>query len=119
MVKLTSEHVVGEYITEPETLSEVKRCLINGGRFIVLPVATLIGRGILDRLMALVFQVTRQVPEDPLDIFSKRFAHPFMEAGFQVEIKQVEVKSSLLLIIVATKNKYVIASREAAKQSPV
>jgi len=92
-----------EYITETETLSDVKRCLMRGGRFIVLPVATLMGRGILDRLMAFLFQVTHQVPEDPLDIFSKRFERPFVEAGFQVEIKQLEVKSSLLLIVVATK----------------
>ncbi len=93
-----------EYITEEETLSEVKRCLISGGRFIVLPVAMLIGRGILDRLMASIFQVTHQVPEDPFDIFSKRFGRPFLEAGFNVEVRQVEVKSSLLLIVVATKN---------------
>lgn len=92
-----------EYITEFETLVEVKRCLIHGGRFIVLPVATLMGRGILDRLMALVFRVTHQVPEDPLDIFGKRFESPFREAGFQVEVKQVEVKSSLLLIVIAKK----------------
>ena len=92
-----------EYITNPQTLSEVKRCLINGGRFIVLPVATLMGRGILDRLMASIFQVTHQVPEDPLDIFGNRFERPFLEAGFEVEVKQLEVKSSLLLIVVATK----------------
>lgn len=92
-----------EYITGSETLSEVKRCLIDGGSFIVLPVAVLMGRGILDRVMALVFRVTHQVPEDPLDIFSKRFERPFLEAGFDVEVKQVEVKSSLLLIVIATK----------------
>jgi SAM-dependent methyltransferase len=93
-----------EYITGKETLSDVKRCLMNGGRFIVLPVATLMGRGILDRLMAIVFRITHQTPEDPLDIFGKRFERPFLEAGFQVEVKQVEVKSSLLLIVVATKH---------------
>jgi SAM-dependent methyltransferase len=92
-----------EYITGSETLSEIKRCLLPGGRFVVLPVATLMGRGILDRLMASVFRVTHQVPDDPLDIFSKHFAVPFIEAGFQVEVKQLTVKSSLLLILIATK----------------
>lgn len=92
-----------EYIADARTLAEVKRCLINGGRFIVLPVAMLMGRGILDRLMSLLFRVTHQSPEDPIEIFSKRFERPFIEAGFQVEIKQVEVKSSLLLIVIATK----------------
>ncbi len=106
-----------EYITNPDTLAEVTRCLMNSGRFIVLPVAMLTGRGILDRVMSLVFRVTHETPEDPIDIFSKRFERPFIEAGFQVQVKQVEVKSSLLLIIIAIKDKYVIAS--GAKQSPV
>jgi SAM-dependent methyltransferase len=92
-----------EYITETDTVSDVKRCLVDGGTFIVLPVAMLMGRGILDRVMAAVFRATHQVPEDPIDVFSKKFKHPFVEAGFQVEVKQVEVKSSLLLIIIATK----------------
>ena len=92
-----------EYISDARTLAEVKRCLVNGGRFIVLPVAMLMGRGLLDRVMSAVFRVTHQTPEDPIDVFSKRFKHPFLEAGFQVEIKQVEVKSSLLLIVVAIK----------------
>jgi len=106
-----------EYITNPDTLAEVERCLIHSGRFIVLPVAMLTGRGIQDRVMSLVFRVTHQVPEDPIYIFSKKFQRPFVEAGFQVEVRQVEVKSSLLLIVIATKDKYVIAS--GAKQSPV
>ncbi len=29
-----------DYITDAETLSEVKRCLVDGGRFIVLPAAS-------------------------------------------------------------------------------
>lgn len=92
-----------EYITDPQTMSEVKRCLSDGGRFIVLPAATLMGRGILDRLMALVFRITHQSPVDPLEIFSERLRKPFVEAGFKVEIKGLDVKSSLLLIVIATK----------------
>lgn len=92
-----------EYISDMRTLTEVKRCLVHGGRFIILPVAMLAGRGFLDRLMSLLFRVTHQSPTDPIDIFGKRFERPFFEAGFQVEIKQIEVKSSLLLIVIATK----------------
>jgi ubiquinone/menaquinone biosynthesis C-methylase UbiE len=108
-----------EYITDADTLAEVKRCLVNGGRFIVLPVAMLMGRGLLDRVMAFVFRVTHQVPEDPIDIFSRKFEAPFLEAGFQVEVRRVEVRSSLLLIVIATKANDVVASHEVAKQSPV
>jgi ubiquinone/menaquinone biosynthesis C-methylase UbiE len=91
------------YITDPHTMSEVKRCLSDEGRFIVLPAATLMGRGFLDRVMALVFRVTHQSPVDPLEIFSERLRRPFVEAGFHVEIKGLDVKSSLLLIVIATK----------------
>ncbi len=91
------------YITDAQTMSEVKRCLSEQGRFIVLPAATLMGRGFLDRVMALVFRVTHQSPVDPLDIVSERLRRPFVEAGFHVEIKGLDVKSSLLLIVIATK----------------
>jgi ubiquinone/menaquinone biosynthesis C-methylase UbiE len=91
------------YITDPETMSEVKRCLSDNGRFIVLPAATLMGRGLLDRTMALVFRITHQSPVDPLDIVSDRLRQPFEEAGFHVQIKGLDVKSSLLLIVIATK----------------
>jgi ubiquinone/menaquinone biosynthesis C-methylase UbiE len=92
-----------EYISDARTLAEVKRCLVSGGRFIVLPVATFMGRGVLDRTMSLLFQVTHQTPEDPIEIFGKKFGLPFLEAGFQVEVRQLEVKSSLLLIVIAQK----------------
>lgn len=92
-----------EYIRDAQTMSEVKRCLADGGKFIVLPAATLMGRGILDRLMALIFRITHQSPVDPLEIFSERLRQPFEQAGFQVEIKGLDVKSSLLLIVIATK----------------
>jgi ubiquinone/menaquinone biosynthesis C-methylase UbiE len=92
-----------EYITNAQTLSEVKRCLSDGGRFIVLPAAMLVGRGILDRLMALVFRITHQSPADPIEIFSERLRQPFEEAGFHVEIKGLDVKSSLLLVVIAAK----------------
>lgn len=91
------------YITDTETLSEVKRCLSDTGRFVVLPAATLMGRGALDRLMAFVFRITHQSPVDPIDIVSKRLREPFEKAGFQVDIKGLDVKSSLLLIVIATK----------------
>jgi ubiquinone/menaquinone biosynthesis C-methylase UbiE len=92
-----------EYITDTLTLAEVKRCLHNGGRFIVLPVAMLMGRGLLDRMMALLFRITGQNPVDPMEVFAERVQHPFQNAGFQVEIQNVEVQSSAVLIVIATK----------------
>ena len=91
-----------EYITKSETLQEVRRCLSDGGRFIVLPVAMQIGRGLLERAMALLFRVTHQSPVDPIEIVRERLREPFVKANFEVEIQELQVKSSLLLVIIAT-----------------
>ena len=91
-----------EYIFEQTTLLEVKRCLSDGGRLIVLPVAMQIGRGILDRAMALLFRVTHQSPVDPLELVKEKLQAPFVKAGFDVDIRELQVKSSLLLLIIAT-----------------
>jgi hypothetical protein len=77
--------------------------LTNGGRLIVLPVAWVTGEGILDKSLAWLFRVTGQAPSDPFDEVADRLKEPFIEAGFQVEIQQVEVKSSMLLILLAEK----------------
>src|SRR5258706_129937 len=92
-----------EYITDPLTLAEVRRCLSDGGRFIVLPVALQMGRKPLDRVMSLLFRVTHQSPVDPLEVVREKLKAPFVEAGFEVEIKELQVKSSLLLVIIAIK----------------
>jgi ubiquinone/menaquinone biosynthesis C-methylase UbiE len=89
------------YITEHETLDEVRRCLSDGGRFIVLPVAMQIGRGLLDRAMALLFRLTHQSPVDPIEIVREKLREPFVKANFEVDIQELQVKSSLLLVIVA------------------
>lgn len=92
-----------EYITEPETLLEVKRCLSDGGRFIVLPVAMQMGRGVLERAMSLLFRVTRQTPIDPIEVVKGKLTAPFAGSGFEVEVRELQVGSSLLLVILAKK----------------
>ena len=90
-----------EYITASETLNEVRRCLSDGGKFIVLPVAIQIGRGLLDRAMAWLFRVTHQSPVDPIETVPDKLREPFVKVGFEVEIRELQVKSSLLLVIIA------------------
>ena len=106
-----------EYITDPLTLTEVKRCLSDGGRFIVLLAAMQMGRKPLERVMLLLFRITHQSPVDPIEVVSERLNAPFVEAGFEVEIKELQVKSSLLLVILAIKRqspylKVTVASRK-------
>ena len=92
-----------EYIFEQQTLSEVQRCLSDGGRFIVLPVALQRGRKPLERVMSLLFRVTRQSPVDPLEEVKEKLRAPFVEAGFDVDVQELPIKSSLLLVILAKK----------------
>jgi hypothetical protein len=84
-------------------LLEVHRTLTDGGRLIVLPVAWITGKGVLDKFLAWLFHFTGQTPSDPIEEVSSRIKEPFLKARFQVHIQQVEVKSSLLLIVIAEK----------------
>jgi ubiquinone/menaquinone biosynthesis C-methylase UbiE len=87
-----------EYITDPNTLAEVKRCLSDRGRLITLP-AAIPKNPFLDWL----FKVTHQSPSEAVNIVETRFREPFIRAGFRTEIKILDVKSGSLLIVVATK----------------
>ena len=87
-----------EYISDPQTLAEVKRCLSNGGRFIVLPVAWP-KNPFLDWL----FRVTGESPSEAMELVKAKFREPFVKAGFETKVQTLDVKSSTLLIIVATK----------------
>jgi ubiquinone/menaquinone biosynthesis C-methylase UbiE len=87
-----------DYIKDPLTLAEVKRCLLNGGRFIILPVAWP-KNPFLDWL----FRVTGESPSEAVELVKSKFREPLVKAGFETEVKTLNVKSSLLLIIVAQK----------------
>ncbi len=87
------------YIFQEQTLSEVKRCLSDGGRLIVLPVA-FPASGFLRWL----YKVTGEIPSDLTESLKTRLQQPFLEADFRVIVETVEVKSSKLLIVIAAKN---------------
>jgi len=88
-----------DFITDAHTLAEVKRCLSNGGRFIVLPVAWP-KNPFLDWL----FRVTGESPSEAVELVMSKFKAPLVQAGFETEVRTLDVKSSLLLIVVAKKN---------------
>ena len=92
-----------EYIFDPRTLAEAQRVLALNGRFVILPGATILGRGILDRAMALLFRITGQTSPDVSQILQQRTREPFARAGFHVEVHEVNIRSSLVFILVATK----------------
>jgi ubiquinone/menaquinone biosynthesis C-methylase UbiE len=87
-----------EYFTDLQTMSEVKRCLSDGGRFIVLPVAMP-----KNRFLSWLFKVTGQAPSNTLQVIQKRLEEPFTKSGFDVETHVLEKRSGTLIIIIAKK----------------
>ena len=87
-----------DYIFQEKTLTEVKRCLSDRGRLIVLPVA-FPKNGFLKWL----YKITGESPDELTESIKKRSLQPFLNAGFYAEVEIVEVKSNRLLIIVAMK----------------
>ena len=92
-----------EYIFDPKTLMEAQRVLTPNGRLIILPGASLMGRGILDRAMALLFRITGETPPNLAELLHERSKAPFAKTGFHVEFHELNIRSSLVFILVATK----------------
>ncbi len=91
-----------DFISDPKVLEEARRVLVDGGRLIVLPVAWHIGRRFLERFLAWIFHVTGESP-GPFELIAKQVAEPIERNGFQVATHKLEIQSSLLLVLVASK----------------
>ncbi|NJC97015.1 MAG: hypothetical protein C3F07_04640 [Anaerolineales bacterium] len=87
-----------EYFVDPVTMSEAGRCLSNGGRFVVLPIALP-----KNRFLSWLYQVTGQAPSAALKGIQEKLQEPFVESGFEVETHVLDVQSGMLIIIVAKK----------------
>ncbi len=92
-----------EYIFEVESMSQVYRVLRPEGRFVLLPAAWIVGHKALELSAAWLFRVTGQAPVVPLAILSDRIRHPLEEVGFKPHFKTIEVSTSLVLLVVASK----------------
>jgi ubiquinone/menaquinone biosynthesis C-methylase UbiE len=87
-----------EYISDPQTLSEVRRCLSDGGRFVVLPVAMP-----KNRFLSWLFRVTGQAPSDAMQVIREKLEEPFIQSQFDVKTHVIDVRSGTLVVIVAKK----------------
>lgn len=86
-----------EYIFHEQTLSEIRRCLSDGGRLIVLPAAFP-----KSEFLKWLYKVTGESPAALTESIKTKSLQPFLNAGFHAVVEIVEVKSSTLLIIVAS-----------------
>jgi len=87
-----------DFIFEQSTLHGIRRCLSDGGRLIVLPVSWP-----KSRLLQWLYRVTGESPSALEDALKLRIRKPFEHAGFYTEIQVVDVKSGILLIVIASK----------------
>ncbi len=94
-----------EYIFDLNTLSNIHRVLRADGYFIVVPAAWIVGHKIFDRAAAWLFQITGETPKNVLEIVSRRFIRPLEVSRFKVESRQIEVRSSIVLILIASKKR--------------
>lgn len=103
---MTFQNVVStfpsEYIFDPDTLQEISRVLSTGGRLILLPWAWITGGAILERLAAGLAQVTGETP-GPAGFIPAGLKQRFQEAGLEVTSEILQLRSSSLLILIATK----------------
>ncbi len=99
------------YITDPDTLNEVKRVLRARDRerdrnrakaqLVVLMSAWITGQSLPERLMRWLFQVTGETPQEEINI--ARLIEPYTQAGFEASIRFMELPGSRLMFILARK----------------
>jgi len=87
-----------EYISARKSLREIHRVAADNGDFVVILVAWITGKTLLERLMAALFRVTGQTGE-----WDGAFSRLVAEAGFDVEEKTIKLKGSKVLLINAEK----------------
>lgn len=86
------------YIFQMETLAEVHRVLRTGGRFIVLPAAWP-----KSPPLRWLYRLTGESPADSLDIMQEKWSRLYASAGFTCRTEIVDLRSSIILLIIATK----------------
>lgn len=89
-----------EYILDQDTLAEARRCLMVRGRLIVLLAAMP-----KSRALKWLYKITGESPSQTEEVVKNKLQEPFLLAGFATDIKNVELKSSRLLIVIAEKAK--------------
>lgn len=96
-----------EYIAEAETLGEIWRVLVPGGRLVVLPIAWLHGRRPAERLAAWLFRVTRQAPASLSPAggaaWEAQLLSPLRRAGFRAHLERESRGAATLIHLIAEK----------------
>ncbi|GMR09656.1 MAG: hypothetical protein BMS9Abin28_0476 [Anaerolineae bacterium] len=87
-----------EFILDPESLLEARRTLQPEGQYRVVPMAEIRGTGYLDRMAAWLFRATGEYAD-----LQPSWADPISKAGFLVRRKDVLLKRSRVIRLVASR----------------
>jgi ubiquinone/menaquinone biosynthesis C-methylase UbiE len=85
-----------DYMFEQRSLQEVRRVLRPQGRLVVIPMAQITGRGLLDRLAAWLFQITGQ--SGPI---LEAWTDSFRQAGYDARVDAIELPRARVARILA------------------
>lgn len=91
-----------DYMRDERTLAEIERVLRPGGRLVVVPAAWIGGKSLLDGAARLLFRVTGQ-GQELTDELERRVRAIFAQGSLRVDVFRVEVRQSLVMVIVAVK----------------
>lgn len=92
-----------EYVIHPDTLAEVWRVLVPGGRWIILPDAWVTGRSLPQRFSTLLFRLTGQSASLVSDEWLEPYLEHYRRAGFETRIERRRLRASVALVITATR----------------
>jgi ubiquinone/menaquinone biosynthesis C-methylase UbiE len=85
------------YIVHPDTVREIQRVLLPGGRAVILLTAWITGKNILDTIARWLFLLTHQVPPPGMDYAV--FLEPFQLTGQHAELIWLEPDGARLLFV--------------------
>lgn len=90
-----------EYIFHADTLAQIHRVLVPGGRLVILPMAWITGNRLHERLAAWLFKVTGQA--GPIGTLLPGMRKRLRVAGFELRHELVECPGSRILVIIASR----------------
>lgn len=89
-----------DYIYDLNTLAEIRRVLLPGGELLVLPLAWITSRAFLHRLAAWLFINTGESPPpSQRRLAAQRSARLLHQGGFRVQIEEIHLEASTVLLL--------------------
>lgn len=88
-----------EYVVDPQALSEIYRILKPGGMLLVIPFAWLTGNHWYEQILTKLLHGPHDSPD-----WDQQFIQPLLNAGFSCSLTAINIDSSALLMIQATKD---------------